>query len=804
MPEAIYLSPYDDAETFVEIWRDPDGKDTDTTNAPIANEAGSSFEWLGHTLRAQFASRERAVAYEGISLYPANGIFIMVRFLCDGIPLSELYANKESILMLDENKVQLDSASIRVDGVVLTDDMQLDGACDQFDALFLLNDYDAYPSLIFELFGENGDILLPMQEIAQHDYTLFDVSVPENERDFTWVLEHMDGENDAYKLLFALCEAKVNVEVSYIAALEYADVNGLYDEFMRLCSEVVAAKKYNMPNDELLAYLEEHLLYADSDTGANYRAYLINEMNVSAELLDIMDDGGAQYGYRSALWTDSALEGFYGEGLRTFVPDSPRKGVFLIALSPDTELKPNMTTAEGDEKGEYEAWRYACDIADYLDTMFAEMDYTPTGNPNIASVMIEIDMDYHSAGQYQGTSGIISAYNSECTLRAYDMTSGELIAQITGTRSYGSTISTYQKSGTIWCDAPNMTEAEGAEEFVNAVISHVPGTSVAPYEMSAGMDKPAVAESTPEPTTEPTAEPTAEPTPEPETDSTRSILQILDDPLYAKTYEYLAAGNTIRKGENSDYGRGLQMLLIALGRDITIDGQVGNKTITALNDVYSGLGMTDRDGIDAPGFGRLLACRLCLKDEDAAYDALVGSMSEDEFTYLCACGFELTGQYYKAYQKFCLTGWKDANERAEACAREWPKNGEVYRNSAYSGKKTYLHIKIDSQDDGQAALIKIYANNGDLVSCLFIGGAGKVTAKIPGGTYIVKMGVGENWFGVEDAFGSKGTYQTMLFDGGAETVTLQSGYEYTLTINTSVSDPAAEGVGSEYEEYEGF
>lgn len=284
------------------------------------------------------------------------------------------------------------------------------------------------------------------------------------------------------------------------------------------------------------------------------------------------------------------------------------------------------------------------------------------------------------------------------------------------------------------------------------------------------------------------------------------ILAQLNNPLYDETYEYLLAGNVVAKGENSNYGKGLQNLLVALGQDISIDGQVGGKTIAAMNEVRERLGMEANDGIDAPCFERLLTCLFCLRDEDAAYAILVdgGYMTEDELTYLRACGFELTGRYYKAYQAFCLTGWEDANERAECCAQDWPKNGEVYRNCDYSAKKTYLHLIINSQNAGRAALIKLYAENGDLVSCLFIGGAGEVTAKLPGGVYTVKMGVGESWFGVQDAFGKQGYYETMLFDGGADSVTLKSGHEYTLTVNTSVSDPEADDVGAEYEEYEEF
>ncbi len=797
MPDEIYLSPHGESDALTVIWADPDAEGGDVGGSEAGQSANtSSFEWLGHTFRAQFVSREPALINVGMGLLPSVGGYVMVRFACDAVPLSTLYENRENIVMLDASGEQLDDAAIRVNGVVLAEDTPREGTCDQFEAVFFLEEYteETYGLITFELRGENGEARLPLSELSDRDYALFDTSVPEDQRDFTWVFEHMDGKNDAYKLLFAMCEARGNVDDTYGAALEYSYLLDIDDAFYNLCSEVVAAKKYNNPKDERLTYSEEHLLYAKTDADAVYRAHLIEAMDVSDELLDIMDDGRAQYGYRSVLWTDSALEGFFGKGLRTFVPDSPRGGVFLIALAPDTDLKPDMTSENDDGTGEGEAMRYAHDIADDLVIMFADREYTLTGNPNIASVLIEIDMKYVSAGRYEGLGTSITAYNCACTLRAYDMLNGQLIAQLTGTRSYGSTISTYEKSGTIWCSAPDMEEADGADAFTDAVFAHVPSTPIAQAETPIEASAPAV-EAEPE---------REEPEAEQEQDMAREILALLDDPLYLSAYEYLEAGNFIRSGERSDNAKALQTQLVALGRDIKIDGQAGPKTIAAMNDVRVCLGMDKNDFIGAPCFEKVLACYLCVKDEDAAYDLLVGSMSEDEFTYLCACGFELTGQYYKAYQKYCLTGWEDANERAERCAQSWPKNGEVYRNSEYSSKKTYLHIKIDNQDEGQAALIKLYADNGDLVSCLFISGAGKVTAKIPGGTYTVKMGVGENWFGIEDAFGDEGYYQTMLFDDYADTVTLKSGYEYTLTINTSESDPTAEGVGSEHEDYENF
>ncbi|NLJ64393.1 MAG: hypothetical protein GX337_03250 [Christensenellaceae bacterium] len=476
-PEAIFLSAYNKTGTPEEIKPDPNAENPDKMNVSNTSENDSSFEWLGHRLRAQFASREYALAYEGMGISPAMGGFVMLRFVCDGIPLSKLYEHRSDIVMLDGKGEKLNNASIRVDGVVLEKEMLLNSVCYQFDAVFYLEDFLIYPSIIYVIRGDKGIVKLSVAELPDRDYCLFDESVPADKRDFVWTFEHMDGKNDAFKLLFAICEARGNIKESYATACDYAKAHDLYDEFTYLCSEVVAAKKYNTPNNELLTYLEEYLLSSKSDTEARYRAYLIQAMDIPDELLEIMDDGHAQYGYRSVLWMDSALEKFMGKDFQTFIPASPRAGVFLVTLSPDTELKPNMTFETDDGSGEHEALQYARNIVMYsLDKMFADKNHTFTGNPNIASVRIEIDMSYTSAGQYRGPGANVSAYNSECTLRAYDMLNGQLITQLTGTRSYDVTISTNQKSGKIWCAAPDITQAEGADAFVNLIFSHIPGT----------------------------------------------------------------------------------------------------------------------------------------------------------------------------------------------------------------------------------------------------------------------------------------------------------------------------------------
>lgn len=198
-------------------------------------------------------------------------------------------------------------------------------------------------------------------------------------------------------------------------------------------------------------------------------------------------------------------------------------------------------------------------------------------------------------------------------------------------------------------------------------------------------------------------------------------------------------------------------------------------------------------------------CLLVSRDESAA-DRLYSDtvLEDDEYLYLRACVHVLNGEYYRAYQRFTWLDYNDSEARAEACARPWPKNGEIYRNSKYKGTKTTLIVKIDQQNNGEAAFIKLYASNGDLVSCLFISKAGKATAKIPADTYTIKIGTGDLWFGPEYAFGENGEYEILIFEENRNWIWLKAHYRYQINLDASEHDPKAGSLSTELVEYDDF
>ena len=283
------------------------------------------------------------------------------------------------------------------------------------------------------------------------------------------------------------------------------------------------------------------------------------------------------------------------------------------------------------------------------------------------------------------------------------------------------------------------------------------------------------------------------------------VFEALGDETYRRTYEALLAGEVIGKGSKGDVARDVQRTLIAFGQDIAADGDVGKKTLAALNAVQTAFGLEPTETLDAAGYAELMPRLLvCLDGEKA--EALLSDAYSDrrrsEFVYMKGCALCLEGRYYSARRAFLDSKWGDWNDRAAACVQPWPKNGRLWRNDAVGGGSVTLTIKVKGDPDS-AMLVKVYKADGTLAACLFIGGAGKASVSLPSGTYVIKDGVGSAWYGMEEAFGREGYYETMLFDGGEAEVRLKSNYEYTISIDVGSGDGDAD-IGAVREDWSDF
>lgn len=160
--------------------------------------------------------------------------------------------------------------------------------------------------------------------------------------------------------------------------------------------------------------------------------------------------------------------------------------------------------------------------------------------------------------------------------------------------------------------------------------------------------------------------------------------------------------------------------------------------------------------------------------------------------------------YYSARQAFLMSGYPDADEWAEKCIQDWPSSGEIWHDRSQWLQDMELTIVVN-QPEGTGMLIRIYKDNAP-VSYLFLDGSDSVTVRLPGnGYYEIRDGIGYDWYGMKEAFGREGSYETMIFDeNGTEKVYLQSYYAYTLSINVSERTPGGDDVYSEDIDYEKF
>ena len=286
-------------------------------------------------------------------------------------------------------------------------------------------------------------------------------------------------------------------------------------------------------------------------------------------------------------------------------------------------------------------------------------------------------------------------------------------------------------------------------------------------------------------------------------DTTSDTLDALGKDVYKTTYEALQDGEVVQKGSKGAAAKGVQETLVAFGQGISVDGNVGSKTIKALNAVQEAFGLPATDSLDADGYAQLLPRLLVATDPDKAEEVLAGQMDEAEFIYMQACASVAQGKYYTAKKLFTESGYGDWQARAEACAQPWPKTGVLYKNSSVKGSSTELAVKYNS-DDGSAMIVKVYTTDGVLARTMFIAGTGKAKCSLPAGTYIVKDGTGDTWYGEEEAFGEEGYYKVMTFDDGSEELKLKKNYITTITINVKDEKSKGDSVGSNWENWGNF
>lgn len=291
-----------------------------------------------------------------------------------------------------------------------------------------------------------------------------------------------------------------------------------------------------------------------------------------------------------------------------------------------------------------------------------------------------------------------------------------------------------------------------------------------------------------------------------EYETLNALLDGLGNDLYRDAWIAMYNGDTFEKGKKNNVAKAVQTMLKDFGEKIQVDGNPGNGTIKSLNAVQKDFGLEQTESLDINGYERLLEClALCKDDPDLTYivEDRVYYSEGAAYDYMRASALFRNGRYLQAMEAFRSCDYGDASERAEACSQPMPKTGALYRNKDVKGGNTTLCVKVN-ENAGKGELVKVYDADDVLVSVLFINGAGKANCNIPAGSYRIKAGVGDKWYGLEDSFGPDGYYEVMRFNGYDEYVRFDSGYMYTITINVKPNESKGDGIGSVYEDYSDF
>jgi len=177
---------------------------------------------------------------------------------------------------------------------------------------------------------------------------------------------------------------------------------------------------------------------------------------------------------------------------------------------------------------------------------------------------------------------------------------------------------------------------------------------------------------------------------------------------------------------------------------------------------------------------------------DAADKAIECQQNID---YIAADQSYKSGFFYTAYSMFSTLGkYGDAEARAKKCIQSAPKSAELYHNPNFA-KKLSLTIKNKGKSVGLCA--RIYSDDNDLVSFVYVAPGKKVKIKLQKGDYTVKLGWGAKWFGTKEYFGEDAFYG---WGNDAMSFTISSGYYYTYDITTPGSNDIEPGVMT-YQEF---
>ena len=162
--------------------------------------------------------------------------------------------------------------------------------------------------------------------------------------------------------------------------------------------------------------------------------------------------------------------------------------------------------------------------------------------------------------------------------------------------------------------------------------------------------------------------------------------------------------------------------------------------------------------------------------------------------------------YYTAYLGFDLLGdFEDAVQRRDACVQTFPGAGELYHNDAYVSWACSLEVRPPAADYS-CNYLKIYAEDGTLVSIIAVSAGQRATISVPAGRYQIRTAYSfGNWYGEKEMFGDEGYYEVLTFDSdGTDVMDFVYNHIYTLTLREASYNSGGDSVNTYDKDREDF
>ena len=238
------------------------------------------------------------------------------------------------------------------------------------------------------------------------------------------------------------------------------------------------ADKLRVPDNILAAYSHEFVLLdgddgvyrpiearQDTDGDSIILTYKISEKD------DASDNLKLDVWRRGALWANAYYRLAARSPFRLFIPKDPRPFTYSIALDDQSMYRYDKKSAIANPDDAFDELSDELGvIATWLKEALPEREFAASDDPDLASVVIGVSVQYPLAGKY-GVGGMIKAYNCVLTLTAYDSSNHRSIAALTAGAYFGNTISVQSGATATWKQVPSpaAADAEAIENFIRAV-----------------------------------------------------------------------------------------------------------------------------------------------------------------------------------------------------------------------------------------------------------------------------------------------------------------------------------------------